>query len=175
MAGGIEIPLMDSEDARVIMAATEESVVPCGSCHACCHSPVEVQPQFGDDPDLYELAISVDSSAPNRHTMITLNRKPDGSCYALKNGRCSIWDKRPMICRGFDCRKLFVMHTKEERRTLVALKYFKQAIFDAGKKRLPTLAGAEELRLACKQIGYGRKALAYMEMRRGVKPVGPLP
>jgi Fe-S-cluster containining protein len=170
---GITIPLMDSEDARLIAAAAEDSVVPCGSCHACCHSPVEIQPHRGDDPALYELAVNMDVSAPNRHTMITLNRKPDGSCYALKNGRCSIWDKRPVICRAFDCRKLFAMHTKEERRTLVELKYFKQAIFDAGRKRLSTLLDAEALRAACKRVGYGRMALEFMERRRGVVPKGP--
>jgi len=174
MAGaGFNISQIDPEDARIIREAAADSVVPCGSCNACCHSPVGVQPQFGDDPSLYELAINVDTSAPNGHTMVTLNRKPDGSCYALKNGRCSIWEKRPQVCRAFDCRKIFAMHTKEERRALVDLKYFKQAIFDAGRKRLSTLANAEALRDACKRIGYGRMALDYMERRRGVVPKGP--
>ena len=102
-------------EAKVIEAMLSDAIVPCGTCHACCHSPVAVSPEAGDDPSLYKLAISVDRTAPNQHAMVTLDRKPDGSCYALRNGRCTIWDKRPRVCRNFDCRKMFVLHSKAER------------------------------------------------------------
>lgn len=166
---------ISKEDEALLAATTEDAIVPCGTCSACCHSPVEVRPEFGDDPSNYEIGIYHDRSAPNGLGLVTLRMRPDGSCYALKNGRCTIWEKRPSVCRAFDCRKLFAMHTKEERRALVALKYFKQAIMSAGRERLHTLAEAEALRAACKRIGYGKLALATMDRRRGVKLKGPLP
>lgn len=157
------------DEAAVIAAMLGEAIVPCGTCHACCHSPVEVRPDFGDDPSLYKLAISVDKSAPNRHAMVTLDRKPDGSCYALRNGRCTIWDKRPRVCRNFDCRKMYVLHTKAERRELVALGYFKREVIDAGKKRAGTLENAEEMKALAARVKFGERAIAHFEQRRGVK------
>jgi len=164
---------LSKEDEDLLSVTLEDAIVPCGSCSACCHSPVEVRPDFGDNPSNYEVGIYRDVSAPNGLGLLTLKMKPDGSCYALKNGRCTIWEKRPSVCRSFDCRKMFVMHTKEERRALVALKYFKQAIMNAGRERAHTLPNGEALRALCKRIGYGRLSIATMERRRGVKPKGP--
>jgi Fe-S-cluster containining protein len=33
-----------------------------------------------------------------------LDKKPDGSCVKLIDGKCSIYSDRPSICRFFDCR-----------------------------------------------------------------------
>ncbi len=33
-----------------------------------------------------------------------LKKKPDGTCVYLKKGRCSIYENRPQVCRGFFCR-----------------------------------------------------------------------
>ena len=156
-------------EAKVIEAMLSDAIVPCGTCHACCHSPVAVSPEAGDDPSLYKLAISVDRTAPNQHAMVTLDRKPDGSCYALRNGRCTIWDKRPRVCRNFDCRKMFVLHTKAERRELVAKGYFKRAVIDAGKARAGTLENGEDLKRLAARINFGQRAIAFMEHKRGVK------
>ena len=161
-------PESDAE-ARVIEAMLAEAIVPCGACHACCHSPVEVRPDHGDDPSLYRLAVSVDRTAPNQHAMVTLDRKPDGSCYALRNGRCTIWDKRPRVCRNFDCRKMFVLHSKAERRELVAKGYFKRAVLDAGKAQVGTLENAEEIKRLAARVKFGARSIAFMEQRRGVK------
>lgn len=40
----------------------------------------------------------------------TIMRERNGACIALKNGRCSIYDQRPGVCRDFklngsDCQK----------------------------------------------------------------------
>jgi Fe-S-cluster containining protein len=32
-----------------------------------------------------------------------LSQKKDGSCIYLKNNLCSIHEKRPQVCRNFDC------------------------------------------------------------------------
>jgi len=157
------------DEATMLLASIREAVVPCGTCTACCRSPVEVRPDCGDNLADYETGIYVDTSAPNAPAMVTLLQKPDGACYALKGGRCSIWNKRPYICRQFDCRKIFAMHTKEQRRDLVNKKYFHKAVIDAGKKRLHTLENADELRAAATRLNYGARGMEYMEQSRGVK------
>jgi len=151
----------------IVAGTTDDAIVPCGTCHACCHSPVEIRPDWGDNPDDYEHGIYVDTSAPNSMALFTLNMV-GGACYALKNGRCSIWAKRPSICRSFDCRKIFLMYTKEERRELVAKKYFVRAIMDAGRNRADTLEGGQAIRAAARKIKFGARSLAFMEHRRGI-------
>jgi Fe-S-cluster containining protein len=160
---------VSDRDAELIASAAEECVVPCGTCSACCRSVVAVRPDRGDNPADYECAINVDISAPNRLATLSLNRKPDGSCYALIRGRCSIWEKRPYTCRTFDCRKMFAMFTKDERRGLIRDRYFTRDIFEAGKQRLHTLPEADELRAAAARVGFGPAATGYMDSRRGVK------
>ena len=159
-----------SDEDLALIRNHGEAIVPCGSCHACCHSPVEVRPDFGDNPDDYKLALSHDTSAPNGLVMITLDRKPDGSCYALKAGRCSIWAKRPQVCREFDCRRIFWSYDKAGRRELLDKGYFKRAVLDAGRNRADTLAEGPALREACKRVNFGPRSIEYMDRRRGVKP-----
>jgi hypothetical protein len=160
---------MSPEDEAALDMLLADAVVPCGSCHACCHSPVEVRPDWGDDPADYRLAISVDKSAPNKHAMVTLHRTADGTCYALRNGRCSIWSKRPRVCRGFDCRKVFLLYTKDERRELVDKGYFKKAVLQAGRNRAATLEDADVIVAAARRLNYGRRSIDFMEKRRGVE------
>jgi len=157
------------EDVALFTDGHADAVVPCAGCNACCYSPVEVRPDFGDNPDDYQLAISVDVTAPNSLPMVTLDRKPDGSCYALKGGRCSIWAKRPRTCREFDCRRIFWMYDKAGRRELLAKGYFKRAVLDAGRRRADTLEIGPRLRAAAKRIGFVRISIDWMERRRGVE------
>ena len=164
---------ISEEDRAMIRSAAEPSEVPCNGCSACCRSVVAIQPERGDNPADYECAINIDTSAPNRARTFSLNRKPDGSCYALRNGRCTIWDKRPYICRAFDCRKLWVMLTRPERQRLIRDRYFSRDIFAAGKKRACTLPEADALRAAALRVGYGAMSIAFMDHRRGVKKDAP--
>lgn len=160
---------MNAEDQAAFDLLMADAIVPCGTCHACCHSPVEVRPDWGDDPADYRLAVSVDKTAPNQHAMVTLDRKDDGSCYALRNGRCSIWEKRPRVCRTFDCRKMFVMHSKAERRELVDKGYFRKAVLQAGRNRVATLEGGDVIQSAARRLNFGRRSIDFMEKRRGVE------
>ena len=71
--------------------------VPCNGCVACCYTDVEV----GDEPK---------TNQGRQHTYLTpdgrrfLMRTPEGHCVHLKGGRCSIYQFRPLACRGYDCR-----------------------------------------------------------------------
>ncbi len=71
--------------------------VNCNGCTACCHGPIVLHPAMGDEPRNY------------RHHFVegaglVLDRNDDDSCIYLQAGGCSIWSKRPAICRAFDCR-----------------------------------------------------------------------
>jgi hypothetical protein len=55
-----------------------------------------LHPALGDDPRDYDYKV-VEGG-------IILQSKPDGSCIYVGDKGCTIWDRRPAICRAFDCR-----------------------------------------------------------------------
>lgn len=76
--------------------------VPCGDCNACCHEmSVFLEP---DEVDQYR---SVEETAEDGSSRPRLERNPDDSCvYLDEQGACSIYARRPRLCRTFDCRPL---------------------------------------------------------------------
>jgi hypothetical protein len=79
------------------MRRTGRTDVPCGTCNACCRSPklhVDLRPEERADwPD----AVPLDDGW-------ALPKKPDGSCAKLIDGKCSVYARRPISCRAYDCR-----------------------------------------------------------------------
>lgn len=75
--------------------------MPCGSCNDCCSKlgPFLTQKEFESGQYMYTL-ISTNDSIP----AIAIPRKDDG-CFYLINGVCSIYERRPLACRQFDCRE----------------------------------------------------------------------
>jgi Putative zinc- or iron-chelating domain len=70
--------------------------VPCDGCTACCRCyDVPVAPGEAAGLDTVE-----------RGGELFLRRQPDGSCVHLGDGGCSVYGRRPLICRIFDCRVL---------------------------------------------------------------------
>lgn len=107
--------------------------VPCGNCTACCHGMIAVLPEFGDDPTDYETEWTTNPLTGN--PLLQLKQKPDGSCHYLDGG-CTIYDSRPAICKGFDCRpfaRQFLAASPAERREMV--KYMSAEVFRAGTER----------------------------------------
>ena len=75
--------------------------VPCNSCFECCKGPervlfMDVIPE--EDLTLYHIDWHMPTGRP------LLRNKPNGDCYYLHDGKCSIYDTRPGICHAFDCR-----------------------------------------------------------------------
>lgn len=72
-----------------------EGNVPCGTCRGCCRAG-------------YAIGLSPTEAALIPHTLIegcaVVMPLPDGACPFLIDERCSIYDKRPVSCRQFDCR-----------------------------------------------------------------------
>jgi Fe-S-cluster containining protein len=80
--------------------------VPCGSCSACCYGhQVPIKPEQGDNIMDYIGGI-VRAKDPNNPWTWILARKESGACHYLEEqtGKCTIYDKRPVVCRTFDCR-----------------------------------------------------------------------
>ena len=50
-----------------------------------------------------------------------------------------IHDHIPLMCRVFDCRRLYLQFTRHERRSMVSKGMLSQEILDAGKARLSML------------------------------------
>lgn len=71
------------------------AAVPCGTCVECCACLVLPSEKHGDDPSLYD----VDEDGVIKQTA-------DGWCIYLRDGKCSIYDKRPYMCRVYDCRTM---------------------------------------------------------------------
>jgi Fe-S-cluster containining protein len=78
--------------------------VPCGSCNACCRSSslcVELTPQ--------EVEEHAGNVVMNDDGQPTLAKKEDGHCIKLIDGKCSIYNHRPFVCRTYDCR-MMILH-----------------------------------------------------------------
>ena len=77
-----------------------ESKVPCGTCRECCwHHHVEVRPELGDDLAYLDTVRQEDGE-------LVLRKREDGACVHLTDAGCGVYEHRPMVCRGFDCRML---------------------------------------------------------------------
>jgi Fe-S-cluster containining protein len=79
--------------------------VPCGDCAACCTSSyfIHIRPDetgtLGQIPD--ELLVAA-PGLPKGHVVIGYDEH--GRCPMLRDGRCSIYEHRPLTCRTYDCR-----------------------------------------------------------------------
>ena len=71
-----------------------------------------------------------------------LDHKPNGECIYLGSSGCTIHGRAPLICREFDCRKMYLKFSRAERKRLVRDGLCDQSKFDAGRDRIGTLAGA---------------------------------
>lgn len=87
------------QHARACVAATKkgepipEATVDCDGCVACCYM---------DDLQLSQA--EGDSGTYLMDNEGRLLKKADGGCVYLVDGGCGIYDRRPEVCRGFDCR-----------------------------------------------------------------------
>lgn len=56
---------------------------------------------------------------------------------------CTIYQRRPLLCRSFDCRKHYLILPKQDRDNLVKFGLSSRAVFNAARLRLKTLSDAE--------------------------------
>jgi len=77
------------------MTAAPDDLPACAGCGKCCHLLVELAP-FGDDvPEAYVV----------EHAGVRcMDQQGDGACIALDPDTqlCTIYDRRPQVCRDFE-------------------------------------------------------------------------
>ncbi len=71
----------------------------------------------------------------------------NGACVYLGPSGCTIYERRPLLCRTFDCRKHYLILPRQDRDNLVQLGLSSRVVFNAGRARLKTLSESE--RQAC--------------------------
>ena len=107
----------------------------CGGCRSCCiGDAIQLYRQHGDIVSDYWTESHFDPISGR--TVAILAHKPNKECVYLGPEGCTIYERRPWICRRFDCRELYLRYPRDARRKMVA----------EGKLRLETLlAGKERL------------------------------
>jgi Fe-S-cluster containining protein len=85
--------------------------VDCGACRACCHQRVWLDPER-DDFGAYEC-----ERMPNG--AVQLKKRDDGACVYLSDRLgCTIHDRRPAMCRAFDCGDWYATTSRQTRRRM---------------------------------------------------------
>lgn len=72
--------------------------VPCNGCSQCCQGPQRI---LTLDPETEDL--SAYETYTDEHGRTLLAGRVDGTCIYLQGGKCSIYERRPLACRNFDC------------------------------------------------------------------------
>lgn len=130
------------QNERFMDLKTEISTVPCNGCTLCCKGDaIFLHPDKGDDISIYETVVTKHPLSGKKAHM--LKHKPNGDCIYLGEKGCDNYENRPIICREFDCRKLFLSLTKNQRRNMVDNGTCDKEHLEAGKKRVNTLPQAE--------------------------------
>lgn len=112
--------------------------VPCNGCRLCCiNDMIVLHPEEGDDPASYE-------TERIRHPLtgepaLMLKHKPNGECIYLGASGCTIHDRAPLICRKFDCRKMYLRFSRAERKRMIRAGLLDRDKLDAGRDRVHTL------------------------------------
>lgn len=122
----------------------------CDGCTECCRSGqgLVLHPEEGDDVESYTHRIAGRRADGSAVFVLATNEK--GWCAYLGESGCTIYARRPLLCRNFDCRKYYLMLPRGDRDNLVRLQLSSRAVFNAGKARLKTLSAPE--RAACLQV-----------------------
>ncbi len=117
----------------------------CNGCIECCRSNqgLVLHPEHGDDLNSYERREVAES-------VYVLATDENGACVYLGEHGCTIYKRRPYLCRSFDCREHYLMLPRQDRDNLVKLGLSSRAVFNAGRARVKTLSPEERER--CKQL-----------------------
>ena len=92
--------------------STDEPIedVPCGTCTKCCELLAPYLTPDEISSGLYPLSLVTPSEQqqmeePKIGPTVTIFKNKTGGCSLFVDGKCSIYEYRPLSCRQFDCRK----------------------------------------------------------------------
>ena len=104
--------------------------VPCMAinCNRCCYlKTIVLRPDLGDDIK------GLNAEWDNDLKKWLMPRK-DGHCVYLVDGRCTMYETRPTICRKYDCRLTLATFTKRQLHNLYRTdKVYKRVVASAKK------------------------------------------
>jgi len=125
--------------------------VPCNACTECCRSNqgLPLQPDLGDQVETYRHQVGTDRATGN--PVFLLATEANGQCVYLGSTGCTIYDRRPLLCRNFDCRKHYLILPKQDRDNLVRLGLSSRAVFNAGRARQKSLSPEERTECLAKR------------------------
>jgi len=125
------------------LASGQTTEVSCNGCIECCRSGqgLFLHPEQGDDVSSYRTRTVTGSAG---ETVFLLETAPDGACVYLGKSGCTIYERRPLLCRTFDCRKHYLILPRQDRDNLVRLKLSSRAVFNAARARISTLSAEEK-------------------------------
>lgn len=91
-----------------------DAQVPCGDCRLCCYGEaVFVMPERGDS--LEGLTVVREFNPLTKRMGWRIPHRPDGACVHLGPAGCTVYDRRPAICRTFSCVALAQMPAAKRR------------------------------------------------------------
>jgi Fe-S-cluster containining protein len=90
---------------RCVLAGEGGAEVPCGECNACCRSSLFIHIHPEEARTLARIPGELLFPAPGKPKgTVLLGYDEHGRCPMLIDGRCSIYEDRPLTCRTYDCR-----------------------------------------------------------------------
>src|SRR5271170_6311610 len=106
----------------------EQTEVHCGGCTQCCRSGqgLLLHPEQGDDVASYR--VQVRAGADDGTFVYLLDTNENGEYVYLGPSGCTIYDRRPLLCRTFDCRKHYLILPRHDRDNLVRLGLSSRAV-----------------------------------------------
>ena len=127
--------------------------VPCNGCTECCRSNqgLVLHPEQGDEVESYRHRVVADPATGE--PVFRLATRANGQCVYLGATGCTIYDRRPFLCRSFDCRKHYLILLRQDRDNLVRLGLSSRAVFNAGRARLKSLSSEERKECLDKRKG----------------------
>ena len=121
--------------------------MPCNGCTECCRSNqgLFLHPERGDEVESYRHQVVRDQETGNPIFLLATCSSPQANsqCVYLGPSGCTIYDRRPFLCRNFDCREHYLILPKQDRDNLVRLGLSSRAVFNAGRARLKSLSAGK--------------------------------
>lgn len=93
---------MNRQERRLVEKQHKKANLPCDECKGqCCVYPAMSQKEFDAIKLKYSLNPESDVSDFGNGEMIVVGMPNTGVCPWLKDGRCSVYELRPMSCRDY--------------------------------------------------------------------------
>jgi len=101
---------------RAALRGESGADVPCGTCSACCSTSHFVHIGSEETRSLARIPRELLFPAPGLPAgNVLLGYDEHGRCPLLADGRCSIYEERPLTCRTYDCRVFAAAGTAADR------------------------------------------------------------